>query len=156
MSEKTIQEKVRDAILEEDVSRIEINGTTYNVAMPSAATLIEISALYSTLPRINTESGNIIREVMVNAEHARTIARIIAVSILGARREKKSRWGRDEYTEKLDSLTDEVLHNVSFSVQKELIQEVLIRQEITDFFAIIISLAETEVTAPTREMIKEN
>lgn len=171
---KTIEQRVSDAILDKTLATIEVNGVELPIAPPSPAVLIEIAGLASTLPHFQADSENVLLDVLQNAHHARTYARIIATAIIGVRpraevfprrldrwRQRLFPWRRrvgrksvPDASTAIDRLAEDILYGVRLKTQNQLIRQILIDQDVADFFGLTISLSEPmkKITAPTREM----
>lgn len=170
--EKTIEQKVADAILQKDIASIDINGETYNIAPPSIATLILISEIISTLPIVDKgiEKTQRIYSVLQNARHFRKVGDIVAILILGAKGlfetkrvevTKKYLFGlikvkkyQDVRVNKMKELSTLILENVRPSVLWDMVIRRLNAHEIGDFFSITTSLSEANILKATREVGK--
>ena len=84
---KTVESAVVDAILERSSSGIEVDGVKYDIAPPSAATLMLVSEAAAGVPvSINNDTDNIVIEVLRSAKDYGVIGLIAAILILGAER----------------------------------------------------------------------
>lgn len=162
---RTIERKVADAILQQDVTEIEIAGERYKVAPPTIGTLIMVSGLISTLPVVKDtdrkDASAIVSSVLHHAKDFSAIGEIAAILILGAKglrpRERRGIWrwlgGRKPAGErKKERLAGLILDNMRPSVLWEIIIRRLNMHEIGDFFAITTSLSEANLLRPTREV----
>ena len=88
--EQTAEAKVADAILQEPIV-VTIDGTRFEVAQPTIATLIKASKYISYLPAFDIEATDVLSEVLRNAKDCKIIGKIVATLILGARRLAENR-----------------------------------------------------------------
>lgn len=171
MVEQTIESKVASAILEKPIATIELEGVKYNIAPPSLSTLILVSEIVSTLPRVeNVSNDKIVYSALHHAKDFKQLGDIVAVLILGAkgltetvtRKVKRKRlFGlikrEIEETVVIDrkaELSKIVLDNIRPSVMLNIIVKRLNDLEIGDFFGITTSLSEVNILSPTKEVGK--
>lgn len=167
--EKTIEQKVADAILERSKGEIEIDGTVYPIGAPSIATLILVSEIISTLPVVqNVQSKDVLPAVLHYAKDYKALGELAAVFILGAKNltaqistevEERRLWGLirrkkgiQQTIDRKAELAEKILLNISPSVLSHLIISRLENMEIGDFFAITTSLSAANLLKPTREV----
>lgn len=169
MTEQTIESKVASAILERPMATLELDGKVYNVAQPSIATLILVSEIVSTLPKVEPiTSDKIVQFVIHNAKNYRALGDIVAVLILGAngltetttRKTVKSRFFGLKKVEIEETVTVDkkaelakiVLDNIRPSVMLNIIIKRLTDMEVGDFFGITTSLSEINLLNPIKEV----
>lgn len=169
---QTIEQKVASAILERNVSEIEIEGKVYGIAPPSIATLILVSEIISTLPIVKggVPKDKILYSVLHYAKSFRPLGDLAATLILGARGLTEERVKEIEETrlyglirrkkrimetvDKKAELSKLILENVRPSVLFDCIVRRLDDMEVGDFFAITTSLSEVNILKPTKEVVK--
>lgn len=160
-NKKTVESKVANELLQRD-EEIVIGGKTYMVAPPTLGTLVDASEEYSKIPHINVSKENLVTDVLREARKARNIARPVAVMILGAERVEKSRrcnhtgfFGklfRRKKTDIVEDLAHELLLNTRTPELTEAMAKLVMRQDVSDFFALTTFLATINVTSPTKEV----
>lgn len=175
MTNTTIEQSVADAILQHR-SSIEVDGKAYEIASPTPATLILISSLISTLPRIEKNPKDILQEVLRVAKDYSIIGEIAAILILGAKRveekcivetdefiiEKVFSWRKLKYKSvakkrikevlEKDALSHALLYNCSIDVISKIIATRLKDMQVSSFFAVTTSLYEVNLISPTKEV----
>lgn len=165
--EQTIESKVAQTILQQP-KKITIGDKTYNIAPPSVATLILVSASVSRLPHIHLDDKKIMEETLSVAKDCHELGDIAATLILGAKHindpvesrhteKKRHLWGlfhtkrttvkvetRKEHLsrELLEDLTPRDLHN--------LIAQSLVEMQVGDFFGLTTFLTEINLMRPTK------
>ncbi len=157
-----------DVILEKATDAIEIDGRRYEIAPPSTATLILVSAQVTELPVIN-KNGEILFETLRTAKDAQAIGKIAATLILGAKRIRENRqivvetttkwnWKRMRREEEqktmpeFEYLTRTILEEISPKKLAQIIGQRLIDMQVADFFGLTTSLSGISITKPTREV----
>lgn len=158
---KKIERKVADTILQQS-RQIEVNGVVYDVAPPSVATLILVSALAAELPNVELNPEDILKESLFVAKDCQVLGDIVAVMILGAkgitqtRRIKKKRcfglWSVTTEVEvnRQNELAEVIRQNLSPKQLSNLIGELLVGMEISDFFGLTTSLISVNLVRETR------
>ena len=172
-----------DAILQEPIV-VTIDGTRYEVAQPTIATLIKASKYISYLPAFDVEATDVLSEVLRNAKDCKIIGKIVATLILGARRlsenrivshtryvvkAKKRHWWQLRKTaddictvketitlREVDWLASVVSERMSIVELRDLLITLLGSMQVADFFGITISLSATSLTKPNEEMGKSD
>lgn len=172
-----------DAILQEPII-VTIDGTRYEVAQPTIATLIKASKYISYLPAFDIEATDVLSEVLRNAKDCKIIGKIVATLILGARRlsenrivsqtryvvkAKKRHWWQLRKTaddictvketvtlREVDWLASIVSERMSIVELRDLLITLLSSMQVADFFGITISLSATSLTKPNEEMGKSD
>ncbi len=160
---RTIENKVADAILERNVGKIEIDGSVYEIAAPSIATLILVSEIVSQFPIVR-EDADQVTSVLHHAKEFRGLGDLAAVLILGAKNLTETRTIRKKFlgltvhrkhitVDKQAELAKLFLENIRPSVLLEVIVKRLIDLEVGDFFGITTSLTEVNILKPTKEVV---
>ena len=85
-----MESEVADAILQEPLEVV-IDGTTYSVPQPTVATLVKVSKYISYLPSINADTDNVLLEMLRKAKDCKTVGKIAAIMVLGAKRVNENR-----------------------------------------------------------------
>lgn len=176
-TDKTIEQKVAETILERKAEVLTLDGTDYEIAPPTLATIIMTSELVSLLPKINLESKDLLNEVLRNARYCRTLGKIAAVLILGAKRVQENRLvtpatpsqekpgglkrifrsarrnaSGKKMIREVDYLAQIVLNELSPVTLQAILNRRLIDMQIADFFALTTSLTTANQINPTREV----
>jgi len=156
---KTIESKVADTILERKQT-VQVGERTYEVAPPTIATIIEVSALIAQLPSVEMNPESILIESLVIAKDCKVFGDIVAVLILGANNTttKKTRWNRvwpvRKYKNVVAELAEYILTNISPKQLNDIIGQILSGMEFSFFFSISGSLMEVNLIRSTREVVK--
>lgn len=174
---KSIEQRVAETVLERKSEVLTLDGVDYPIAPPTLATIIMTSELAATLPKINPEGEDLLHEVLRSARHCRTLGKITAVLILGAKRvqenrlvprsegqtEKRSYFSRifrsarqnradRKMISEADKLAEIVLNELAPSTLQAILTRRLIDMQIADFFALTTSLTTANQIKPTREV----
>lgn len=144
---KTIEQKVSDVILEKS-SKIKIKDREFEVAAPTLATLIRISDLISTLPKVEMDKNDYISESLKIAKDCSVISEIVATMIVGVDT-PKARFYQKPIIEELSEFISKKCTLVEL---KELIVQLILMMEIPSFFAFTTSLIEINLIKRTREV----
>jgi hypothetical protein len=144
---KTIEQKVSDVILEKS-SKIKIKDREFEVAAPTLATLIRISDLISTLPKVEMDKNDYISESLKIAKDCSVISEIVATMIVGVDT-PKARFYQKPIIEELSEFISKKCTLVEL---KELIVQLILMMEIPPFFAFTTSLIEINLIKRTREV----
>lgn len=164
MSEKTIEQKTTDTILQR-AQEISIGNEVYQVSPPTTATLILASELIIKLPSIKLDEDNMITEALYIAKDCRVLGDIVAVLILGAKNlrtaktiVKKRLFGLIRETEQIvvdnqAELADKVLNYLSPQQFNQLLNHLLKTMQVSDFFGSTTSLVEINLLRQTREVV---
>lgn len=167
---KNIETDVAEAVLEKP-EQVTIGDKTYDVAPPSLATLIMVSEIISTFPKVESEQTETQFNVALRtAKDFFRIGELLAVLILGAKEINKptskepkkslNLFGRKKEKQEstkteLERLSQDILENVSPSRAMELLIRLLYqRMEVTHFFGITTSLSGVNLLTPTKEVEK--
>lgn len=169
MSEKTVESKVADTILQR-IEDVKVGTETYSVAPPSCATLIIASEAISALPGLKMDSSRVIEEVLKNAKDCRAIGDVVAVLILGAKhltetvkvvetRYKRVFLGifKKPYEVEVETVVDRraelarlLLEELTPHELYRLALQLLGRMQVSDFFGLTTFLVEINTTRPTK------
>lgn len=162
---KKIESKVAETVLQ--ISRqIDVNGVIYDVAPPTIATLILVSALAAEMPKVELNPNDILEESLFVAKDCKVLGDIVAVMILGAkniiqtRPIKKKKWfGLWGVTTEIKinrqtELAENIRQNVSPKQLSVIIGELLRGMEISDFFGLTTSLISINLTRGVEKTIQ--
>lgn len=174
--ERTTEQRVASAILENATESIEIGGEVYTLGDPCIATLILVSELISTLPKVSdVPRDQVLYAALHYAKDFKKVGEICAILILGAAnlteeievekeiveyerflwlfRKKKIRTVTEKViVDKKAELAKLLLYHVRPSVMFNCIVKRLQDMEVGHFFSIITSLNEANILKPTREV----
>lgn len=145
---KTVEQQTADAILQRAESYT-LGGHRYTAPVPTLATLIEVSALVSTLPRINDKADNIMHESLRIAKDSRGLARVVATLLVGMRGSHKGMIHRWHSRRRIRKATTRLLDDTSIAELRETAILLLTRMQVGDFFGLIAFLSETNLTKAT-------
>lgn len=177
MENISIEQRVADTILERSTDVLTLDGVEYPIAPPTLATIIMTSELVATLPTFDLSKEELLQDVLKNARYCRTLGKIAAVLILGAKRalerrqvparsteqKKRSYFSRifrsrvqnakdEETVAEVDKLAEIVLNEVSPATLQVILSRRLVDMQIADFFALTTSLTTANQTKATREV----
>ncbi len=158
-----------DVILQKEGNAIEIEGRKYEMAPPSSATIILVSAMVSQMPIVNKDTDNILFEVLKTAKDTDIVGRIAATLILGAKRireghtvtiatKRRWSWKKMRWIEETTTMPEEeyiarvILEEVAPKTLVDAISERLLDMQVADFFALTTSLSVINITKRTREV----
>lgn len=174
----SIEKRVVDTVLERATDVLTLDGVDYTLAPPTLATIIMTSELAATLPSFTLgDDSDLLHEVLYNAKHCRTLGKITAVLLLGAKRVLENRQVPVKYerTQKrsyfrrilrsivrksengktiaeVDKLAQICLNELSPAVLQAVLTRRLIDMQIADFFGLTTSLSTANQIKPTREV----
>lgn len=162
--DSTVERQVSDAVLQEPL-KVDLNGTVYTVARPSAATIIEVSKYIASLPIAPFAKGehDILTYVLAYAKDCEAIGDIAAILVLGKKNlistkeiVTKRFFGIYKKVKTVEvnnrvPLAKELLENCTNEELLDLIQRTLDLQHIAFFFSIITSLNEANILRKTKE-----
>lgn len=151
MMKKTLEQKVADTILQHKV-RVKLAGKEYIVAPPTMATLIEMSAHISKLPKFDDKST--ILEMLGNCDKLEPIADVVATMIVGAKRKENARnhWWELWKPKDLFAEVRECVKNECTPQEINRTLEILLdTMQLKSFFVISVSLVGLNVTRATTE-----
>lgn len=158
-------------ILEEHIGEIVLDGKTYTIPAPTTATIVAASALISTLPEfdLTVRDEELPAEVLKHGQHGKTLARIAATLMLGAKRIKERhivevqtgterRWSWRHFKHmpttirmtEVDHLTEKILDNCTTARLREITFALVKEGGLDDFFILTTSLHAKNQLAPTR------
>lgn len=146
---ETIEQKVSNAILQER-KVVKIGGVDYEIAPPSAAVWIKVSAIASEVPVQKLNEEDFIGEIFRNAKHYETVCKIVAQLILGVQNPVKitSLSFRTKISE-IDKLSEKLVLAPP-SELKQALQILFAHHEAGFFFATITFLSDIMMTHPTK------
>lgn len=151
---KTTEQKVADALFQRQ-QEITIGNHTYNFPRPSMATLIMASEEISKLPSVKIdENGSVIVETLKNARHYRSVGKIIAILLTGAKRLLPTRniFHNFRTRIRLRRITRGIMTDLTPGEAKALIVSLLEQMQCADFFAVTTFLQGINITKPTRKV----
>lgn len=174
----SIEKRVVDTVLERATDVLTLDGVDYTLAPPTLATIIMTSELAATLPGFTLgDDSDLLHEVLCNAKHCRTLGKITAVLLLGAKRvlenrqvpvgesrlQKRSYFRRilrsiarknenEKTIAEVDKLAQICLNELSPSALQAVLTRRLIDMQIADFFGLTTSLSTANQIKPTREV----
>jgi hypothetical protein len=164
MNSILIERNVSDTLLQKSKT-VEIGGKTYQVAPPSVATLILVSAEVAMLPKIEVnKETDVLTETLRMAKDCRFLGDIIAILILGAngitekRKVVKKRFfglvkkETEIEVNKQKELSEILLKHKSPNELNELTTMLLSSMQIGDFFGLSTFLLEINLLRQTREV----
>ena len=144
---KNIARKAAETAVEADIV-VKVGEHTLKVKRPTLRTLISVSAEISKLPKFVMQEGKELTSVIGYAKYCKSIGKVIALLILGARKNtniihKFLLWRMENRI--LDKFTPKELEQALSALFAEM--------QLADFFRVTIFLNETNLTMPTREMV---
>lgn len=174
----SIEKRVVDTVLERASEVLTLDGIEYPLAPPTLATIIMTSELAATLPGFTlSDDSDLLHEVLRNAKHCRTLGKITAVLLLGAKRVLENRQvpagvcrpqkcsffhrilrsvtGKSENKKtiaEVDKLAQICINELSPSALQAVLTRRLIDMQLADFFALTTSLSTANQIRPTREV----
>lgn len=159
---QTVESKTARAILQTTIEE-KIGATTYAIAPPSLGTLILVSEAISKLPVTTVDVDNVLQEGLRNAKHCRILGEIVAILVLGSKGinririvEKRRFFGLIRTREEVllrEEIAKSVLEDLQPEILGPLIGRLLEGMQVAFFLGIIISLAEVNVTKPTKTTV---
>lgn len=178
---RTLEQRVVDTLVLDNLTghTIEVAGKTYTFTDPTPATLMMVSAEVSQMPSIDSNTKNVLYEVLLKAKDAKPLGRIAAIMLLGAKRikenhiitsltasnspKKKWSWRKLRFvhggtTEKkqteLDWLADQILSGVTTKTLAQLIGKRIAEMQVGDFFGLTTSLSAINMIRATKEEVE--
>lgn len=153
--ENTTEKKVERAILQKG-GKVRIGDREYEYPSPTLGTLYMVSALISDIPEITDSKDT--AAVVGSASCARSVARIIATLIIGAKGLKKTENKPIKRllsaiklkSSPLDALTEEILGACTSRDALSILVELLGESQLPDFFVLTTFLREASLTRPTK------
>lgn len=153
--ENTTEKKVERAILQKG-GKVRIGDREYEYPSPTLGTLYMVSALISDIPEITDSKDT--AAVVGSAFCARSVARIIATLIIGAK-SLKMRANKPIHRllsalkikpSPLDALTEAILDTCTPRDALSILVELLGESQLPDFFVLTTFLREASLTRPTK------
>ncbi|WP_321437170.1 hypothetical protein [uncultured Bacteroides sp.] len=159
--DKSIEQRTADAIMQKE-QEVNIGGTTYKVAPPTTATLMETSILIAKMPRELPNKDNIVMEALRLGKYANIVGQIIATIILGEKNLFEDRIITKRYLfvikktkkvriDKREELTKTIIQELRPSKLSEVLANLLLGLEVSDFFGVTTSLIEINILKPTKK-----
>ena len=153
--ENTTEKKVEKAILQKG-GKVRIGDREYEYPSPTLGTLYMVSALISDIPEITDSKDT--AAVVGSASCARSVARIIATLIIGAKSLKKTENKPIHCLlpaiklkpSPLDALTEAILDACTPRDALNILVELLGESQLPDFFVLTTFLREASLTRPTK------
>jgi hypothetical protein len=157
------EQKTAGAILQKS-KQVLVGGATYEVAPPSAATLILVSELAATLPKVENNNAGVVAETLRIAKDCKVLGEIVATLILGAKKinyigtfERDLPWSLLKRTYKhqfsikdFQWLVNHLLEDLTPKELSELAVDLLEGMETGFFLGLTTSLKGINLTKPTR------
>lgn len=155
----TIEKMVCETIQQEPIE-VQVNETTYRVAPPTVATLIEVSKYISQLPEITMQDD--FKAALAYACECEFVGDIVAILMLGKKHlvverqvKKRKFFGLIEYTHtesvnRQSELARMLLEELSPKELSSLGNEILQKMEIGFFLGFTTSLLEVNLLRSTR------
>jgi hypothetical protein len=167
--QKTLEQQVVDAILQRKTTSLEIDGRTYEIPAPTPATIMLVSEETSKMPLIDKKTKSIFIETLRTAKECKSIGRIAAILVLGAKRIRENRqvvisetkkwsWRRFRFTKhqetmnELDFVAMRIMEDITPATLNETITKRLMEMQLGDFFGLTTSLSEINTLARTKEV----
>lgn len=162
---KPLEAQVAETVLQTP-KRVTIGDKEYEVAPPTVATLMMVSALVPELPFVDS-MGNMFNETLAAAKDSHTLFKIIATLVLGAKairaqghaEEPERRGNRRFWAKKredgadgdiADALAREIEAECSPKEAYDIAVGILQDMELDSFFALSVSLQEVSLIQQTR------
>lgn len=153
--ENTTEKNVEKVILQEG-GKVRIGDREYDYPSPTLGTLYMVSALISDVPEIPDSKDT--AAVVGTASCARSVAKIIATLIIGAKGLKKTAnkpilrllSAVKLKPSHLDALTDEILDTFTPREALNILVKLLGESQLPDFFVLTTFLREASLTRPTK------
>lgn len=144
---KTIEQRVADTILQHKV-RVILAGREYKVEQPTMATLIEMSAHISRLPKFSEHTTII--DMLSRCGELEPVADILATMIVGAKGIKRKGefwkfWKRNRFKK----VRSTIMNDCTPQELNRTLEMLLDTMQLKSFFAISVSLVGLNVTKPT-------
>lgn len=142
-----IEKRTSDTILQKDIT-VTLGGKSYHVPAPNLATIIELSEAVALFPADAVQSDNIVRIVLRDARKYRSLGRIMALMIVGAK--KRGLLRRLAYIERCRHIRRVVMEQATPHELIEAAMKVLANQQLHDFFALTAFLSGVNITKETK------
>lgn len=146
---KTIEQQTADAVLQK-AETIVVGRHIYTKPVPTLATLVEVSAQVSILPRIDGTADNILHESLRIAKDSDGLARLVATLLVGTSGSHKGLLARWRCRRRIHRATVRLLDDTSITDMRQAAIQMLSSMQIGDFFGLIAFLSETNLTKATK------
>lgn len=154
-NESTTEKKVERAILQKG-GKVRIGDREYEYPSPTLGTLYMVSALISDIPEISDSKDT--AAVVGSASCSRSVAKIIATLIIGAKELKKTANKPIQRLlsaiklkqSPLDALTGVILDTCTPREALNILVELLGESQLPDFFVLTTFLRDASLTRPTK------
>ena len=149
---QTTEQKTAATMLQQP-TQIILGGERYEVKPPTLATLMEVSAIVSQMPRVDPKAS-VVDVVLGQAKDFKMIGKLFALLILGYEEAmqtvKAHWWDKRPFATRGELLgTVIMLHATPKEAQEAMIQ-VLQEMDLSSFFALTTFLGGLNVTRPTK------
>lgn len=147
---KTIESQTADTILQSP-KKISIGEKEYEVARPNFATLIEVSKLISTAPKIPNSEDALVKSLAI-AQDAGVLTEILALLIVGYKKSNSllSYYRKIKRKIKRKKLSIEICNELNNKEILDAIVELLTDMEVGFFLSIITFLNEVNLLRKTK------
>lgn len=147
---KTIESQTADTILQSP-KKISIGGKEYEIARPNIATLIEVSKLISTAPKIPNSEDALVKSLAI-AQDAGVLTEILALLIVGYKKSNSllSYYRKIKRKIKRKKLSIEICNELNNKEILDAIVELLTDMEVGFFLSIITFLNEVNLLRKTK------
>lgn len=147
---KTIESQTADTILQSP-KKIQIGVKEYEVARPNFATLIEVSKLISTAPKIPNSEDTLVKSLAI-AKDSEVITEILALLIVGHKKSNSLLSYRRKIKRKMKrkKLSIEICNELDNEEILDAIVELLKDMKVGFFLSIITFLNEVNLLRETK------
>lgn len=149
MMKKNIEEKTAATILQEEGVAV-IGKKRYHFPQPTTATLIALSAEVAKLPRTLLDSNDVVGETLRVAKHCAPIGRAVAILLTGAKGFTRKGWRRRIFDWRIERTASHLLEELSPTDLQNLATALLMRSDVSSFFAVTAFLAAANMTKATK------
>jgi hypothetical protein len=151
-NQQTIEQQTAATMLQQPV-HITLGGERYEVKPPTLATLIEVSAIISQMPRVDPKAS-VVDVVLGQAKDFNMIGRLFALLILGYEESmqtvKVHWWSRRPFATQGELLGMMIMLHTTPREAQEAMVAVLQTMDLSSFFALTTFLGGLSVTKPTK------
>ena len=148
----TIEQQTAAAMLQQPVT-VTLGGERYEVKPPTLATLIEVSAIISQMPRVDP-NASVVDVVLGQAKDFKMIGKLFALLILGYEEAmqtvKTHWWSRRPFATRGERLGTVIMLHATPKEAQEAMMQVLQGMDLSSFFALTTFLGGLTVTKPTK------
>ncbi|MBQ9639115.1 MAG: hypothetical protein IJV22_06135 [Bacteroidales bacterium] len=146
----TTEKQVADTILQQP-KRMKIGARYYTVSAPTTAHLIMASAAISELPYIDIDNQqNVLEYVLKEAQHCTAIGKVLATMLVSARGSMGRGLLHRVWEWRVARLSRRLMERSSNDDMIKAAYELLSRQQVQSFFALIAFLGGVNMTKPTK------